>query len=41
MFRTFVSGRPTVSPRRCSMWVKPEFEVVELCMEVTTYMHHR
>jgi len=22
-------------------WVKPEFEIVELCSEVTSYLHHR
>jgi len=22
-------------------WEKPDFEVVELCMEITTYIHHR
>jgi len=22
-------------------WVKPKFEIVELCSEVTSYLHHR
>jgi coenzyme PQQ precursor peptide PqqA len=22
-------------------WVKPKFEIVELCCEVTTYVYHR
>jgi hypothetical protein len=22
-------------------WVKPEFEVIDLCTEVTLYMYHR
>jgi len=22
-------------------WVKPKFEVVELCSEVTSYLYHR
>jgi len=22
-------------------WVKPKFEFVELCSEVTSYLHHR
>jgi len=22
-------------------WVKPEFEIVELCSEVTSYLYHR
>jgi hypothetical protein len=22
-------------------WVKPKFEIVELCCEVTTYLYHR
>ena len=27
--------------KEVGMWIKPEFEMIELCMEVTTYMHHR
>jgi len=22
-------------------WIKPEFEVIDLCSEVTTYLYHR
>jgi len=22
-------------------WIKPEFEVVDLCSEVTSYLYHR
>jgi hypothetical protein len=29
------------SRRLCMTWIKPEFEFVDLCSEVTSYLYHR
>jgi hypothetical protein len=33
--------RPDHRREFCMKWTKPEFELVELCSEVTSYFHHR
>jgi hypothetical protein len=30
-----------VTSETCPTWVKPEFEFVDLCCEVTLYLYHR
>jgi hypothetical protein len=31
----------TLEGREFMQWTKPEFEFVELCSEVTSYLYHR
>jgi hypothetical protein len=32
---------PTTEGKFCMKWTKPEFELMDLCSEVTSYFHHR
>lgn len=33
--------RPQICGESLMAWIKPEFEFVDLCSEVTTYLYHR